>query len=43
MGAAHLLPGKARLADDLRPAPGILGEDLAPVPELPEKLGSWGL
>ena len=42
MGAAHLLPGKARLADDLRPAPGILGEEMAPAPELLQKLDLLG-
>lgn len=41
-GAAHHLPGKARLADGLRPVPGMLGEELAPAPELLHKLGLLG-
>lgn len=37
-GAAQHLPGKARLADEVGAAPGMLGQDLAPGPELLEKL-----
>lgn len=42
LGQHTICLSQARLADDLGAAPGILGEELAPAPQLLEELGLLG-